>query len=68
MRLKKLEEFLKTKFHSNFTSVRKAFLELDLDHDGFISMEDIMKYYGTDNEINFKDLKKLMQDKDHTNH
>jgi Ca2+-binding EF-hand superfamily protein len=40
--------------------VRKAFLDLDLDHDGFISVEDLMKYFGADNELNFNDLKKLL--------
>jgi Ca2+-binding EF-hand superfamily protein len=44
--------------------VRRAFLDLDLDHDGFISVEDIMKYFGTDNELNFNDLKKLLVEKD----
>jgi Ca2+-binding EF-hand superfamily protein len=44
--------------------VRRAFLDLDLDHDGFISVEDIMKYFRTDNELNFNDLKKLLVEKD----
>jgi Ca2+-binding EF-hand superfamily protein len=47
-------------------SVRKAFLDLDMDHDGYISDEDIMKYFGNVNEININDLKKLLKDKDST--
>jgi Ca2+-binding EF-hand superfamily protein len=35
-----------------------------MDHDGYISVEDLMKYYGADNELKFNDLKKLMRDKD----
>jgi Ca2+-binding EF-hand superfamily protein len=47
--------------------VRKAFLDLDTDHDGYISVEDVLRYFGTDNEFSYQDLKKLMQDKDVTN-
>jgi Ca2+-binding EF-hand superfamily protein len=39
-------------------------LDLDLDHDGYISVEDIMKYFGAENELNFNDLTKLMTEKD----
>jgi Ca2+-binding EF-hand superfamily protein len=63
-RLKSLENFLKSKFSNSWTSVRRAFLDLDMDHDGYISVEDLMKYYGADNELKFNDLKKLMRDKD----
>ena len=63
-RLRSLDNFLKGKFSSVWVSVRKAFLDLDLDHDGYISVEDIMKYFGTENEINFTDLTKLLQEKD----
>ena len=38
---------------------------LDGDYDGFITVEDILKYLGNDKELNFNDLKKLMIDKDH---
>lgn len=43
--------------------MRKAFLALDLDHDGFITTEDILKYFGNEKDINYADLKKLMEDK-----
>jgi hypothetical protein len=59
-KLKKLDEFFKEKFANCWVSVRKAFLDLDTDHDGFVSVEDIIRYFGTDNEISFQDLKKLL--------
>jgi len=43
-RLAKLEEHLKTKFSNCYESVRKAFLALDTDYDGYITVEDILKY------------------------
>ena len=39
--------------------------ELFVDSDGFITVEDILRYFGSDSQkINFYDLKKLFQDKD----
>jgi Ca2+-binding EF-hand superfamily protein len=67
MRLKKLEAFLKDKFTKNWVSVRKAFLDLDTDYDGYISVDDIIRYFGTENEISFKDLQKIMKDRDVSN-
>ena len=63
-RLRKLEHFLKEKFTKNWISVRKAFLDLDSNHDGFISVEDLIRFFGADNDVSYQDLKKLMQDKD----
>ena len=63
-RLYKVEEKLKLKFSNCYESVRKAFLALDQDYDGYITVEDILKYFGTDTELNYNDLKKLMIDKD----
>ena len=60
----KLERHLKTKFSNCYESVRKAFLALDTDYDGFITVEDILKYFGNEKELNYNDLKKLMKDKD----
>ena len=52
---------------SSFDSVRKAFLGLDSDYDGFITVEDILRHFGQDSkEFNFNDLKKLMNEKDST--
>jgi hypothetical protein len=69
---------LKEKFSNNWDSVRKAFLGLDTDYDGFITVEDILRNFGgqtqgpskNNNEtnssgsFNFNDLKKLMMEKD----
>ena len=45
--------------------MRKAFLTLDADYDGFITVEDILKYFENEKDLNFNDLKKLLIDKDH---
>ena len=63
-RLNKLETKLRTKFSNAYHSVRKAFLGLDADYDGFITTEDLLRYFGNDTTINYTDLKKLMIDKD----
>lgn len=63
-RLLKLENKLKDKFSNCFESVRKAFLALDSDYDGYITVEDVLKYFGNEKELNFLDLKKLITDKD----
>lgn len=66
-RLKKLEKVLKVRFSNNWDSVRKAFLGLDTDYDGYITVEDILRYFGQDSkEFNFKDLKKVIMEKDST--
>jgi Ca2+-binding EF-hand superfamily protein len=31
---------------NNYDSVRKAFLSMDTDHDGFITVEDFMRIFG----------------------
>ena len=41
-RIQKLERILKTKFANIWDSVRKAFLDLDTDYDGYITVEDIL--------------------------
>jgi len=64
--VKRLEKLLKDRF-ANFDSVRKAFLGLDTDYDGFITVEDILRYFGQDSkEFNYNDLKKLIMEKDST--
>jgi Ca2+-binding EF-hand superfamily protein len=64
-KLTKLETLIKDKFANNWVSVRKAFLDLDTDYDGFVTIEDILRYFGSDNkEFDFKDLSKLIIDKD----
>ncbi|CDW71853.1 ef-hand calcium-binding domain-containing protein 6-like [Stylonychia lemnae] len=66
-KLTKLETMIKDKFANNWVSVRKAFLDLDTDYDGFVTVEDILRYFGnegTKKEFDFRDLKKLIVDKD----
>ena len=52
------------KFSNCFEEVRAAFLMLDTNYDGFITVEDILKYFGNETDLNYNDLKKLMIDKD----
>ena len=63
-RLLKLEAKLKQKFSNCYHHVRKAFLDLDGDYDGYITVEDILKYFGNDPDLNYNDLIKLMIDHD----
>ena len=64
-RMLKLERLIKEKFANNWVSVRKAFLDLDTDYDGYVTVEDIMRHFTTDSSgFEFKDLKKLIHDKD----
>ena len=64
-RLRKLEKLLKDKFSNTWESVRKAFLALDSDHDGFITVEDILRHFGQEKGlINYNDIKKIIDDKD----
>jgi hypothetical protein len=64
-KLNKLESLIKDKFANNWVSVRKAFLDLDTDYDGFVTVEDILRFFGSENkEFDFKDLSKLIIDKD----
>ena len=55
---------LKQKFANNYVSVREAFLHLDGDFDGFITVEDILRHFKPEDKIDYMDLKKLMEDKD----
>ena len=63
-RIKVLDNMLKQKFACNYVSVREAFLHLDADHDGFIEVEDILRHFKPEDNIDYQDLKKLMVDKD----
>lgn len=59
-----MEAKIKQKFSNCFHSVRKAFLSLDIDHNGFITVEEFLKFFGNDKDINYADLKKIITDKD----
>jgi len=64
-KLSKLEQYIKDKFANNWVSVRKAFLDLDTDYDGFVTVEDLLRFFGAENkEFDFNDLRKLVVDKD----
>ena len=58
-----LDKMLKQKFANNFTSVKKAFLALDITRDGFIQEEEILRFMGA-LEMDYTDLKKLIMDND----
>ena len=45
-KLKEMERTLFVRLSNNWVSVRKAFLDLDQDYDGFITAEDFAKFVG----------------------
>jgi Ca2+-binding EF-hand superfamily protein len=45
-KMKEIELALMERFSNNWVSVRKAFLDLDLDHDGYLTAEDFAKLVG----------------------
>jgi hypothetical protein len=63
----KIERILRVKLSNKYETVRKAFLALDADHDGFITIEDFLRNFGDNKDLQFVDLKKLIQSKDHFN-
>ena len=62
-RIVKIEKALRQKMGDTYESVRKAFLALDSDHDGFITIEDFLRSFG-DKDFSYTDLKKLIESKD----
>ena len=58
---------MRKKLQNNYDSVRKAFLDLDADHDGVITIEDFLRNFGDNKDLKFNDLKKLIESKDHFN-
>ena len=64
-RMKKIEDLLKQKFSNNWVSIRKAFLDIDMDYDGYITAEDIARQFGKDNQkLDFRDLRTLIRNRD----
>ena len=65
-RLVKLTNFLRERFQKTWVSVRKAFLDLDINKDGVISSEDIMRFFGDagNNSFDYFDLVKILEDLD----
>lgn len=58
-----LDQVLKKKLSSLWVSVRKAFLDIDDDKDGYIEPADIMRFFGDDDPVEMVDLQKLMKEK-----
>ena len=58
-RLKRIENVIKTKISSNWNQVRKAFLDIDSDYDGFITAQDLTELCGGAFEI--EELRMLMK-------
>jgi hypothetical protein len=48
-KLKLVEQTLKEKVSNNWVSVRKAFLDIDEDYDGYLTSEDLSKLIGGSN-------------------
>lgn len=44
--IKQIEQVIKERLSNNWVSVRKAFLDLDEDYDGFLTPEDFAKLIG----------------------
>ena len=58
-----MEKALRDKFGQKFDSVKKAFLFMDADHDGYITIEDFLRNF-SDIEVSYDDLSKLMRERD----
>ena len=56
---------MRLKFNQKFDSVKKAFLFMDADHDGFITIEDFLKNF-SDIEVSYDDISKLIRERDQT--
>jgi hypothetical protein len=54
-----LENKIRIKLKNEFTSVRKAFLTLDRDRNGFIEPTEIIKMYGNSFDINYELLEAI---------
>lgn len=46
LKMKQIEEVLKERLSNNWVSVRKAFLDLDEDYDGYLTAENFAKLIG----------------------
>jgi len=53
VKVKALEIEIKQKMSRNFNSVRKAWLELDDNHKGLITVEELAKFLGANIKLNF---------------
>jgi Ca2+-binding EF-hand superfamily protein len=56
-----LEKDLKKRFQNTWTSVRRAFLDLDVDHDGLVGAEDLIRHFSqASSNLDINDMIKLM--------
>ena len=62
-RIHRIEKLLRQKLSTNYQTVRQAFLALDTDHDGFVTIEDFLRNFGDETGFTFMDLKKLIESK-----
>lgn len=60
-RIKETEQVLMKKLSSNWVSVRKAFLDIDTDYDGYITAEDFAGLIGGTKGFDFNILKMLIK-------
>ena len=61
-KISQIDKALKIKLNNNYKSVRVAFLALDSDHDGFITVEDFLRTFGN-TDFSYNDLRKLIESK-----
>ena len=62
-RLMILDSQIKRKFSTLWVSVRKAFLDIDENKDGFIEPADILRFFSDEDPVDMVDLEKLMKEK-----
>ena len=55
-RIHELDLKIQTKIAENYQAVRKAFLALDKDFDGYVTIEDFLAYFGPEQSIEYEDL------------
>ena len=59
--MRALENNIRIRLQNDYTSVRKAFLDLDLDRDGFIEPTEIIRLYGHSFDIQYDLLEAIFQ-------
>ena len=59
--MKEIEDAIKDRLKSTWISVRKAFLDLDDDFDGFLTAEDFSKLIGGQEKYDFNIIKMLLK-------